>query len=196
MVCRTRLQFVVHLMYVALLSGLAFLWFAEPACMAQQTDIQLPGGEDFKEMHITDGERMVFLQGKLESLEEHVELRLTAASEDGENVKLRADRISFSYAEDTQELDKVVASGNVSFTMETSERQLQADEVTWFTVDNRAEFRGDPKVISERGTLTGDSIVHYLSDDRTVVTKPRAVFVIPDAEETEKETGGENEAGQ
>jgi lipopolysaccharide transport protein LptA len=111
-------------------------------------------------------------------------------------VTLKADRIDFFYAGDPQELDKVVASGNVSFTMETSMRQLQADEVTWFTADNKVEFRGNPKVISERGTLTGESIVHYLSDDRTAVVKPRAVFIVPEKKEAEKEPGGKNEGGQ
>ena len=214
MVCRTRVRAITRLTCAALLTGLAFTAFAQSACTAQAA-MQLPGGENFKEMRITDGERMVVLRGKLKSLEDHIELRLIGASEEAENVTVKADKIEFFYdvvpgemaageettgvaessvtdeqekpAENETEAAATASPGTVSFTMESSKRELQADEVTWFTADNRAEFRGNPRVVSEDGTLTGTSIVHYLSEDRTVVQNPRAVFVIPEKEEVEKE---------
>jgi len=183
---------ILQLICGAILTVLAASYCADPCCAAQP-DTQLPGGEKYKEMRIVDGERMEILHGKPRMLEEHVQLQLVAASEAEEDVTVDADRIEFFYDEESEELDRVVASGSVSFIMETSRRQLQADETIWFTADNRAEFRGNPTVTDERGTFTGDSIVYHVSDDLIVVTKPRAVFLIPEKEEADEQADENNE---
>ena len=186
MICEIRLHCVVRLIYGAVLAGLAFSHCAEPLCV-DQAETQLPGGEKFKEMRIVDGERMEIVHGRPALLERHVQLQLIGASEKDENVTVNAERIEFVYDEESNELTRVVATGSVSFVMESTRRQLQADEAIWFTADNRAEFRGNPTVTDERGTFTGDPIVYHVSDDRIVVANPRAVFLIPEREKADKE---------
>jgi len=192
MVRQIRPRSLVRLMCTVLLAVLAFFWLPEPLCTAQP-DAQLPGGEKFKEMRIDDAERLEIPGGKPGLLEGHVQLQLVAASEEEEDVTVNADKIEFFYDEESGELARVVASGSVSFTMATSQRQLRADEAIWFTADNRAEFRGNPTVTDERGTLIGDSIVYHVSDDLIVVTKPRGAFLIPEKEPADEETDDRDE---
>jgi hypothetical protein len=191
MIREITVRCVFRLMCGALLTVIVSSYFPQPLCTAQ-LDAQLPGGEKYKEMRIVDGERMEILHGRPRSLEEHVQLQLIATSEEEEDVTVNADKIEFFYDEESEELDRVVASGSVSFMMETSGRQLQADEAIWFAADNRAEFRGNPTVTDERGTFTGDSVVYHVSDDLIVVTKPRAVFLIPEKEQADEETDEKN----
>ncbi len=192
MVSKMGSHAVARLMRAAVLAGLAVSYCAGPLCGAQP-GVQMPGGEKFKEMRILDGERLEIPGGKPRLLEGHVQLQLIAASEEDENVTVNADKIEFFYDEESEELARVVASGSVSFVMETSRRQLQADEAIWFTADNRAEFQGNPTVTDERGTLTGDSVVYHVGDDLIVVTKPRGVFLIPEKEEAEEESNERSE---
>lgn len=187
----------------ALLAGLAFIEFAQPVCTAQGA-IQFPGGENFKEMRITDGERFRFFQeGKPKSLEESVELKLIAASDEDKNATVRADKIEFLYAEDTGELARVVATGNVSFFIEPSRTEalesegsheameLHGETVTWITSKNKVELRGNPRAKGEGWTLTGESILYDLEEDHGEVIKPRATFVIPKKEDTKQKEQGE-----
>ncbi|MCK5558828.1 MAG: hypothetical protein KAJ01_10630 [Candidatus Hydrogenedentes bacterium] len=181
--------------WIAPALAVAFSLFWESACAAQGA-MDLPGGENFKEMRITGGERLILLGGKLKSIEENTELRLIAASEENENLTVRADRIDFFYAESADEparIVRVVADGNVSFVMESTRRVLRGDKMTWFVAENKVEFAGNPAVVTEDGTLTGRSIVHYLDEGRTVVEKPRGEFLIPEKEDTKEESKTEEE---
>ena len=53
--------------------------------------------------------------------------------------------------------------------------------------DNRVEFHGNPKIVTEQGVLTARSFIHYVAEDRTVVRNPRGVFVIPEQEDKKEE---------
>lgn len=191
----TNLRLVSWRVCVALLMGLAFTGLLVPVRAAQKST-QLPGGKDFKEMRIIDGERMVFSQEKPKSIEEHVELRLIAASEEDENLTVRADKIEFFYAEDTGELARVTATGNVSFIMDPSKVELHGDTVIWLTAENKVELRGSPKAIGEGWTLTGGSIVYYIEEGRGEVRKPRGEFVIPQKNAAEEKGDKDEKSGQ
>ena len=181
-VLRLRFDASVARVFRVLVVGSAITAFGPTLCAAQAM-LELPGAANFKEMRILDGERLIFSERKLKSLEENVKLLFISTSEKVEDLLVEADRLDFVYDEKTGELAQVAATGHVRFTMESSKRQLRADTVTWFIAENKAEFRRNPTIVSERGTLTGESITHYFSEDRTVVKKPRAIFTIPEKKE-------------
>ena len=169
-------RFALRCVSAALLAGFAFIEFARPVCIAQDA-IELPGGENFKEMHITDGERFTFFQeGKPKSLEENVELKLIAASDEDKNVTVKADKIEFFYAEDTGKLARIAATGKVSFFVEPSRKEmlepgdpqdameLHGDTVTWITSKNTVELQGNPRAEGEGWALTGESIVYDIEE--------------------------------
>jgi lipopolysaccharide transport protein LptA len=196
-------RFVLRWVSAALLAGFAFIEFARPVCIAQGA-IELPGGENFKEMRITDGERFTFFQeGKPKSLEENVELKLIAASDEDKNATVRADKIEFFYAEDTGELARIVATGKVSFFVEPSRKEvlapgdpqeameLHGETVTWITSKNTVELQGNPRAEGEGWTLTGKSIVYDIEKGSGQVMKPRGSFVIPKKEDAKGEGGKE-----
>jgi hypothetical protein len=180
---------------VGLALGFGLMW---GSALAAEGGLALPGADSFKEIEIVGGERLILADGKMESLEEDVELLLIPTLEEDENLRVKADRIDFSYDEGTQmaTFSRVVAKGNVSLTMETSKDQLLADELTWSVADNKAELRGNPRAVTEQYTLTGELIVYYITEGRGVVTKPRGTFVIPEKKDAEEETKKGEEAKQ
>jgi len=193
------LRFLSRWVSAAFLAGFAFIELWQPVCIAQDA-IEFPGGENFKEMQITDGERFTFFQeGKPKSLEENVELRLIAASDEDKNATVRADKIEFFYAEDTGELARIVATGKVSFFVEPSRKEmltpedsqeameLHGDTVTWITSDNTVELQGNPRAKGEGWILTGESIVYNIEEGSGRVMKPRGSFVIPKKEDLKQE---------
>jgi|GEM_PF-3334491 len=196
-------RFVLRWVSAALLAVSAFVEFAHPVCIAQGA-IEFPGGENFKEMRITDGERFTFFQGgKPKSLEENVELKLIAASDEDKNATVRADKIEFFYAEDTGELARIVATGKVSFLVEPSRKEvltpkdsqeameLHGETVTWITSKNTVELQGNSRAKGEGWTLTGKSIVYNIEEGSGQVMKPRGTFVIPKREDTKQKEQGE-----
>ncbi len=181
---------------VGLALGFALTW---GSAFAAEGGLELPGAESFKEIEIVGGERLILADGKMKSLEENVELLLIPTLEKDENLRVKADRIDFSYDEEAEmaTFARVLAKGNVSLTMETSKDQLLADELTWSVADNKAELRGNPRAVTEKYTLTGELIVYYITEGRGMVTKPRGTFVIPEKKkDTEEEAKKEEEATQ
>ena len=181
---------------VGLALGFALTW---GSAFAAEGGLELPGAESFKEIEIVGGERLILADGKMKSLEENVELLLIPTLEKDENLRVKADRIDFSYDEEAEmaTFARVLAKGNVSLTMETSKDQLLADELTWSVADNKAELRGNPRAVTEKYTLTGELIVYYITEGRGMVTKPRGTFVIPEKKkDTEEEAQKEEEATQ
>jgi hypothetical protein len=195
---------VFRLVFVSIVRGVVVgpaLVFALTwgSAFAAEGGLELPGAESFKEIEIVGGERLILADGKMKSLEEDVELILIPTLEKDENLKIKADRIDFSYDEkaETATFSRVVAKGNVSLTMETSKDQLLADELTWSVAENKAELRGNPRAVTEKYTLTGELIVYYITEGRGVVTKPRGTFVMPEKKkDTEEEMKKEEEAKQ
>jgi len=179
--------------------GLAF-WFGLlwGSAFAAEGGLALPAAERFKEITIISGERLILAGGRIESLQDDVELLLIAAVEKEENVGIKADRIDFSYDKtaETPVFSRVVAQGNVSLTTETSKDQLLADKLIWSVAENKAELSGKPRAVTKEYTLTGESIVYYIGEGRGVVTKPRGTFVIPEKKDTKEETKKEEETKQ
>jgi hypothetical protein len=180
---------------VGLALGFGLVW---GSAFAAEGGLALPAAERFKEITIISGERLILAGGRIESLQDDVELLLIPAVEKEENVGIKADRIDFSYDEtaETSAFSRVVAQGNVSLTTETSKDQLLADKLIWSVAENKAELSGKPRAVTKEYTLTGESIVYYIGEGRGVVTKPRGTFVIPEKKDTKEETKKEEETKQ
>lgn len=178
-------------LFALLLTQLALVTLLNPIEAAEGA-MELPGARNFEEIRITDGDLLQLLEGNWR-LEGNVELQLIAASEQDEDVTVKADRIDFLFDEETDELSRIVATGNVSFTMQASERELRAQRVTWLMAENKVEFHGNPEAVIEGGTMTGESIIYYIEEDRAVVKRPRGAFPIPDKEDKKEEGKAEEE---
>jgi len=194
-VYRLRFASIARGAVVGLAFGFGLLW---GSAFAAEGGLALPAAERFKEITIISGERLILAGGRIESLQDDVELLLIAAVEKEENVGIKADRIDFSYDKtaETPVFSRVVAQGNVSLTTETSKDQLLADKLIWSVAENKAELSGKPRAVTKEYTLTGESIVYYIGEGRGVVTKPRGTFVIPEKKDTKEETKKEEETKQ
>jgi len=191
--CRIMVVASICRVLIALALVAALSTSRESSC-AEQDKLEMPAAERFKEMEIVGGDLLTLTtDGKMESLEGDVELLFIAASQEDEDVTLKADRLDFFYDEKKADPTPdptpalVVAKGNVS--LSTPSHVLSADESRMSVAENKAELRGSPKATGKKYEyeLRGEFIVYDMDEGRVQVRKPRGTIVTPKKEVTKQQ---------
>ncbi|MDL2207304.1 LptA/OstA family protein [Desulfovibrio sp. OttesenSCG-928-F20] len=90
------------------------------------------------------------------------------------------------------DIDRIVAQGEVR--MKSEDKQGNCDKATYYAKEDRFVMEGSPQLKdSKQSTITGGSIVHYFSSNRSeVLNNAGVVFYAPDKTESAKNGAKKN----
>ncbi len=91
------------------------------------------------------------------------------AEDKGKCVTIHADRMDFYFDERMEEIQRVVAVGNVRIAM--GEKYSSSGRAEYFPQEDRALLEGSPRVWQDNDTVSGSRIILYLAQDRAVAEK-------------------------
>jgi len=90
-----------------------------------------------------------------------------AANDRARGMSILADQIEFFFDERMEELDRVLAAGNVRLSY--GERRGVAERAEYYPAESRAVLIGHPKVWQNSDVISGCKITLLLRDDRSQV---------------------------
>jgi len=90
-----------------------------------------------------------------------------AANDRARGMSILADQIEFFFDERMEELDRVLAAGNVRLSY--GERRGVAERAEYYPAESRAVLIGHPKVWQNSDVISGCKITLLLRDDRSPV---------------------------
>lgn len=91
-------------------------------------------------------------------------------------LKMTADHLTIHFGE-TNEVQQIVARGNVIMTQEAEDRRAWAQHAVYEVETGKIVLEGDPRVMSGRDLLAGERITFW-RDDQRMICYPRARLII------------------
>lgn len=98
------------------------------------------------------------------------------AEDKGKCITILADRMDFYFDEKMEEIQRVVAVGNVRIAVR--EKHSSSERAEYFPKEDRALLEGSPRVWHENDTVSGSRIILYLAQDRAVAEKGEGERVV------------------
>lgn len=78
-----------------------------------------------------------------------------------------ADRMLVYYAEDTGNVTRIDASGNVKFIKE--DRVITSKDAVYYAAGEKTVFTGEPRAVEGENVVTGTKITYLMNEDRFLV---------------------------
>lgn len=83
------------------------------------------------------------------------------------DMTIYADRMLVYYKENTGEVTKIEASGNVKLYKNT--RLITSHNATYYAVEDKVVFTGEPRAVDGENIIIGSTMTYYIAEDRSHV---------------------------
>lgn len=83
------------------------------------------------------------------------------------DMTMHADRMLVFYKENTGDVTKIEATGNVKLYKNT--RVITSQKAVYFAPEDKVVFTGEPKAVDGENMVTGSTMTYYIADDRSFV---------------------------
>lgn len=83
------------------------------------------------------------------------------------DMTIHADRMQVYYKEDTGDVIKIEATGDVK--LHRDSRVITAGAATYYADEEKVVFTGDPRAVDGENIVTGTAMTYFLRDDRSYV---------------------------
>ena len=83
------------------------------------------------------------------------------------DMTIYADKMLVTYKENTGEVTKIEASGNVKLYKNT--RLITSNNATYYAAEDKVVFTGEPRAVDGENIITGSTMTYYIAEDRSHV---------------------------
>jgi len=87
------------------------------------------------------------------------------------DMTIYADRMLVFYKEDTGEVTRIEASGNVK--LYKSSRVITSQNAVYYAAEDKVVFTGEPRAVDGENIVTGSAMTYYIAEDRSFVEKSK-----------------------
>lgn len=83
------------------------------------------------------------------------------------DMTIYANRMLVFYKEDSGEVTKIEASGNVKLHKNT--RVITSQNATYYAAEDKVVFTGEPRAVDGENVIIGSTMTYYIAEDRSYV---------------------------
>ncbi len=91
-----------------------------------------------------------------------------------ENMVLYSDKMMVHYTEQSGNVTRIDAEGNIKFVKENL--VVTSNEAVYFAAEDKVVFTGEPKAVERGNVVTGTKLIYLLKEDRSIVENPRILL--------------------
>lgn len=96
------------------------------------------------------------------------------------DMTITSSELTATYTDDGKELREVLATGNVRITQQ--DKIAVADSALFLNTERKIVLTGNPKVWQGKDLVSGEKIIYYLDEDRTIVEGGTRAVIHPEKE--------------
>ncbi len=83
------------------------------------------------------------------------------------DMTIHADKMLVFYKENTGDVTKIEATGNVK--LYKNNRVITSQKAVYYAPEDKVVFTGEPKAVDGENVVTGSVMTYYIADDRSLV---------------------------